>query len=182
MADARPFHWEYNPEPPPPEAFRIEGGRPLQGTVHVSGAEERGPQAAGRRLSSPGALPVPERPRDRGCAGPGRGAPGPGRRRRPPRARRVRDRGGRRRLAVRPPRGGGQDACLVHPAGPVLLARFGRVIISNPGGDRIGRRPVNLHVDAMRALGAEVDYRNGYYYARRPAGSAAAKGASRRSR
>ena len=36
-----------------------------------------------------------------------------------------------------------------------LLARFGRVIISNPGGDRIGRRPVDLHVDAMRALGAD---------------------------
>lgn len=49
-----------------------------------------------------------------------------------------------------------------------LLARFGRVIISNPGGDRIGRRPVNLHVDAMRALGAEIDYRNGYYFARAP--------------
>ena len=49
-----------------------------------------------------------------------------------------------------------------------LLARFGRVIISNPGGDRIGRRPVNLHVDAMRALGAEIDYRNGYYYAQAP--------------
>ena len=31
-----------------------------------------------------------------------------------------------------------------------LLARFGRVIISNPGGDRIGRRPVDLHVEAMR--------------------------------
>jgi UDP-N-acetylglucosamine 1-carboxyvinyltransferase len=49
-----------------------------------------------------------------------------------------------------------------------LLARFGRVIISNPGGDRIGRRPVNLHVDAMRALGAEIEYRNGYYYATAP--------------
>ena len=49
-----------------------------------------------------------------------------------------------------------------------LLARFGRVIISNPGGDRIGRRPVNLHVDAMRALGAEIEYRNGYYFARAP--------------
>jgi UDP-N-acetylglucosamine 1-carboxyvinyltransferase len=49
-----------------------------------------------------------------------------------------------------------------------LLARFGRVIISNPGGDRIGRRPVNLHVDAMRALGAEIDYRNGYYFATAP--------------
>jgi UDP-N-acetylglucosamine 1-carboxyvinyltransferase len=49
-----------------------------------------------------------------------------------------------------------------------LLTRFGRVIISNPGGDRIGRRPVNLHVDAMRALGAEIEYRNGYYFAKSP--------------
>jgi UDP-N-acetylglucosamine 1-carboxyvinyltransferase len=49
-----------------------------------------------------------------------------------------------------------------------LLTRFGEVIISNPGGDRIGRRPVDLHVDAMRALGAEIDYRYGYYYAKAP--------------
>jgi len=47
-----------------------------------------------------------------------------------------------------------------------LLARHGRVIISNPGGDRIGRRPVDLHVEAMHALGAEIEYRNGYYFAR----------------
>lgn len=47
-----------------------------------------------------------------------------------------------------------------------LLARHGRVIISNPGGDRIGRRPVDLHVEAMRALGASIEYRNGYYFAR----------------
>jgi UDP-N-acetylglucosamine 1-carboxyvinyltransferase len=49
-----------------------------------------------------------------------------------------------------------------------LLARFGKVIISNPGGDRIGRRPVDLHVEAMRALGATIDYRNGYYFATAP--------------
>ena len=49
-----------------------------------------------------------------------------------------------------------------------LLSRFGRVIISNPGGDRIGRRPVDLHVDAMRAMGAQIDYRYGYYYAQAP--------------
>ncbi len=49
--------------------------------------------------------------------------------------------------------------------GPIL-ARHGRVIISNPGGDRIGRRPVDLHVEAMRLLGAEIEYRNGYYFAR----------------
>ena len=46
-----------------------------------------------------------------------------------------------------------------------MLSRFGRVIITNPGGDRIGRRPVDLHVDAMRSLGAEIDYKNGYYFA-----------------
>jgi UDP-N-acetylglucosamine 1-carboxyvinyltransferase len=50
-----------------------------------------------------------------------------------------------------------------------MLARFGRVILPNPGGDRIGRRPVNYHVAAMEALGATVDYRNGYYYASAPA-------------
>jgi UDP-N-acetylglucosamine 1-carboxyvinyltransferase len=49
-----------------------------------------------------------------------------------------------------------------------LLTRFGRVIISNPGGDRIGRRPVDLHVDAMRAMGAQIEYKNGYYFAQAP--------------
>ncbi len=51
-----------------------------------------------------------------------------------------------------------------------LLARFGQVIISNPGGDRIGRRPVDLHVEAMTAMGAEIDYKNGYYFASTPQG------------
>jgi UDP-N-acetylglucosamine 1-carboxyvinyltransferase len=47
-----------------------------------------------------------------------------------------------------------------------MLGRRGKVVIPNPGGDRIGRRPVNVHVDALRALGAEIDYKWGYYYAR----------------
>ena len=51
-----------------------------------------------------------------------------------------------------------------------MLARFGRVILPNPGGDRIGRRPVNYHVTAMEALGASIAYRNGYYYAAAPPG------------
>lgn len=50
-----------------------------------------------------------------------------------------------------------------------MLARFGRVILPNPGGDRIGRRPVNLHVAALERLGATIEYRNGYYYASAPA-------------
>jgi UDP-N-acetylglucosamine 1-carboxyvinyltransferase len=51
-----------------------------------------------------------------------------------------------------------------------LLARAGKVIIPNPGGDRIGRRPVTVHVDGLRALGAQVDYKHGYYYASAPHG------------
>jgi len=50
-----------------------------------------------------------------------------------------------------------------------MLARFGRVILPNPGGDRIGRRPVDFHVAAMERLGAVIEYRNGYYYASAPA-------------
>jgi UDP-N-acetylglucosamine 1-carboxyvinyltransferase len=50
-----------------------------------------------------------------------------------------------------------------------MLARFGRVILPNPGGDRIGRRPVDYHVAAMEAMGATIVYRNGYYYASAPA-------------
>lgn len=50
-----------------------------------------------------------------------------------------------------------------------MLARFGRVILPNPGGDRIGRRPVDLHVAALEQMGAEISYRNGYYYAAAPA-------------
>jgi UDP-N-acetylglucosamine 1-carboxyvinyltransferase len=51
-----------------------------------------------------------------------------------------------------------------------LLARAGKVIIPNPGGDRIGRRPVTVHIDGLRALGAEIEYKHGYYYAAAPRG------------
>jgi UDP-N-acetylglucosamine 1-carboxyvinyltransferase len=41
-------------------------------------------------------------------------------------------------------------------AGP-LLARFGRAEMSPPGGDVIGRRRLDPHLDAFRAMGAEVE-------------------------
>ncbi len=167
MADARPFHWEYRPEQPAPEAFRIEGGRPLRGTVAVSGAKN----AALKLLAA--AVLTGERCRFENM----------------PEIEDVRvmvevlsDLG----VVVEHPAPGvyevaaGDVDWLFVPLeaaakmrasfillGP-LLSRFGRVIISNPGGDRIGRRPVNLHVDAMRALGADVAYRDGYYFAQAP--------------
>ena len=42
-------------------------------------------------------------------------------------------------------------------AGP-LLARFGEALLPPPGGDVIGRRRLDPHLDAFRALGAEVDH------------------------
>ena len=39
MADARPFHWEYEPPRVPRERFLVKGGVPLEGTVVVSGAK-----------------------------------------------------------------------------------------------------------------------------------------------
>ena len=41
-------------------------------------------------------------------------------------------------------------------AGP-LLARFGRAVMSPPGGDVIGRRRLDPHLDAFRAMGASVE-------------------------
>src|SRR5881394_3431911 len=47
-------------------------------------------------------------------------------------------------------------------AGP-LLARFGRADMPPPGGDVIGRRRLDPHLDAFRALGAEIELSRGSY-------------------
>jgi len=43
-----------------------------------------------------------------------------------------------------------------------LLARFGRANVSLPGGCAIGSRPVNLHIEGLRAMGADVQVEGGY--------------------
>jgi len=47
-----------------------------------------------------------------------------------------------------------------------LLARHGEADVSLPGGCAIGTRPVNLHVEGLRALGADISVANGYIRAR----------------
>ena len=167
MADARPFHWEYTPEAVTREVFRIEGGVPLRGEVPISGSKN-----AALKMLAAATLTgercrftnVPEIEDVRVMA------------------ETLRDLG----VVVDHPApnvyevASGDVEWLFVPLeaaakmrasfmllGP-LLSRFGRVIISNPGGDRIGRRPVDLHVEAMRTLGATIEYRNGYYFATAP--------------
>ncbi len=47
-----------------------------------------------------------------------------------------------------------------------LLARFGAAEVSLPGGCAIGTRPVNLHIDGLRAMGADITVEDGYIRAR----------------
>lgn len=39
-----------------------------------------------------------------------------------------------------------------------LLARFNAAVVPNPGGCRIGARPINRHIEALRLMGASIDY------------------------
>ncbi|MCK4303862.1 MAG: UDP-N-acetylglucosamine 1-carboxyvinyltransferase, partial [Candidatus Eisenbacteria sp.] len=52
----------------------------------------------------------------------------------------------------------------IYVLGP-LLARFGEARVSLPGGCAWGPRPVNLHQDAMQALGAQLSLDHGYIVA-----------------
>ena len=51
-----------------------------------------------------------------------------------------------------------------------LLARKGEARISLPGGCAIGSRPIDLHLKAFEALGAEIEVGDGYVYAHAPNG------------
>jgi len=167
MADARPFHWEYDPPEVPRERFLVTGGAPLEGTIRVSGAKN-----AALKMLAAATLTgercrfsnVPEIEDVRAMADTlvdiGVVVDHP-----EPNVYEV-SAGDVDWLFV-PLEAAAKMRASFMLLGP-LLSRFGEVVISNPGGDRIGRRPVDLHVDAMRAMGAEIAYRYGYYYAKAP--------------
>ena len=46
-----------------------------------------------------------------------------------------------------------------------LLSRFGKAHVSLPGGCAIGTRPVNIHLDCLTKMGAEITVKNGYIHA-----------------
>jgi UDP-N-acetylglucosamine 1-carboxyvinyltransferase len=167
MADARPFHWEYQPPSVARERFLVTGGAALEGTVQVSGAKN-----AALKMLAAATLTgercrftnVPEIEDVRAMAetlsdlGVVVDHPAPNT---------YEVSAGDVDWLFVPLEAAAKMRASFMLLGP-LLSRFGEVVISNPGGDRIGRRPVDLHVDAMRAMGATIDYRYGYYYAKAP--------------
>lgn len=56
-----------------------------------------------------------------------------------------------------------------------LLARVGEAKVSLPGGCAIGTRPVDLHLDGLERLGAEIVLEEGYIHASAPQGLTGAK-------
>jgi UDP-N-acetylglucosamine 1-carboxyvinyltransferase len=167
MAATRPFHWEYQAPLVPDETIRIEGGQPLRGDVPISGSKN-----AALKLLAAATLTgercrftnVPEIA-DVTLMAEVLGDLGVVVERPEPNTYEVS--AGDIDWSFVPLEAAARMRASFILLGP-LLARVGRVIISNPGGDRIGRRPVDLHVRAMEALGATVEYRNGYYFARAP--------------
>lgn len=49
-------------------------------------------------------------------------------------------------------------------SGP-LLARYGQAVVSLPGGCAIGARPVNMHIQGLKAMGADIEIKEGYIHA-----------------
>ena len=56
-----------------------------------------------------------------------------------------------------------------------LLAREGHAVVSLPGGCAIGARPMDIHVTALEAMGAEIELKDGYLHARTRGGLKGAK-------
>lgn len=48
--------------------------------------------------------------------------------------------------------------------GPILT-KYGEAVVSMPGGCAIGTRPIDLHLEGMKALGAEITLKEGYVHA-----------------
>lgn len=62
---------------------------------------------------------------------------------------------------------GGLNRVAVMTLGP-LLHRCGEITIPRPGGDRIGPRPINFHIEGLRQMGAEIVEHEDYYYCTAP--------------
>ena len=143
------------------EKLKINGGRPLSGEVRIAGAKNAALPILAAKLLADGPMTLGNIPHLRditttigllGCMG----------------ANITMD----ERMRIRVDSSGITDfnapyelvrtmRASILVLGP-LLARFGQAIISLPGGCAIGSRPVNLHIEGLRAMGASLELENGY--------------------
>ena len=146
------------------DKLRIEGGRPLHGSVRISGAKNAALPILAAGLLSPEPLVVSNVPRLHDVAT----------------ALKLLE-----KMGARCSRDGDSvtiDAASVNSVeapydlvrtmrasilvlGP-LVARFGEARVSLPGGCAIGQRPVDQHIKGLQAMGASISIEHGYVVAR----------------
>jgi UDP-N-acetylglucosamine 1-carboxyvinyltransferase len=153
------------------DKFLIEGGRPLEGSVRISGAKNAALPAMAAALLTSDSVELENIPRVRDIITMGRllahlsaivETPSI-----PPTA-----------MIIQAEQISGAEApyelvktmrASILTLGP-LVARCGHARVSLPGGCAIGARPVDLHLKALEQMGAEIGMSHGYVEARAPRG------------
>jgi UDP-N-acetylglucosamine 1-carboxyvinyltransferase len=153
------------------EKFLIEGGRPLEGSVRISGAKNAALPAMAAALLTSECVELDNIPRVRDIITMGRLLAHMSARvetpELPPTA-----------LRIQAEKVNGAEApydlvrtmrASILTLGP-LVARTGSARVSLPGGCAIGARPVDLHLKALQQMGAEIGTSHGYVEAHAPRG------------
>jgi UDP-N-acetylglucosamine 1-carboxyvinyltransferase len=151
------------------DKFRITGGRPLSGRVSISGAKNSALPCMAAAILSPETVTLHNVPYVRDCLTQRRLLEDLGSTVLVPDLRTHKITAANIELFEAPYELVKTMRASVLALGP-LVARFGKAKVSLPGGCAIGTRPIDLHLEALKLLGAQVHLESGYVVARAPEG------------
>src|SRR5918911_4108720 len=149
------------------DRFRITGGRPLNGRVTVSGAKNSALPCLAAAILTPETVTLHNVPYVRDCMTQRRLLEDLGAEVLVPDLRTHKITAANIELFEAPYELVKTMRASVLALGP-LVARFGKAKVSLPGGCAIGTRPIDLHLEALKVLGAQVNLEAGYVVARAP--------------
>ncbi|HJQ31746.1 MAG TPA: UDP-N-acetylglucosamine 1-carboxyvinyltransferase [Pyrinomonadaceae bacterium] len=151
------------------DRFRINGGRPLSGRVTISGAKNSALPCLAAAILTPETVTLHNVPYVRDCMTQRRLLEDLGATVLVPDLRTHKITAANIELFEAPYELVKTMRASVLALGP-LVARFGKAKVSLPGGCAIGTRPIDLHLEALKLLGAQVRLESGYVVARAPKG------------
>jgi UDP-N-acetylglucosamine 1-carboxyvinyltransferase len=151
------------------DKFRITGGRPLSGRVTISGAKNSALPCLAAAILTPETVTLHNVPYVRDCMTQRRLLEDLGATVLVPDLRTHKITASNIELFEAPYELVKTMRASVLALGP-LVARFGKAKVSLPGGCAIGTRPIDLHLEALKLLGAQVRLESGYVVARAPKG------------
>src|ERR671921_1248808 len=151
------------------DRFRITGGRPLSGRVTVSGAKNSALPCLAAAILTPETVTLHNVPYVRDCMTQRRLLEDLGATVLVPDLRTHKITAANIEVFEAPYDLVKTMRASVLALGP-LVARFGKAKVSLPGGCAIGTRPIDLHLEALKVLGAQVSLESGNIVARAPKG------------